>query len=92
LKSGRIPGSLNLPLINIVERRTLKPPEALKAAFAEHHVDLEKPMITTCGSGVSVAILALAVEEAGGRVERLYDGSWAEWGSQADCPVATGPA
>ena len=50
----------------------------------------EKPIITTCGSGVTAAILALAVEEAGGKVAGLYDGSWAEWGSRADCPVATG--
>ena len=70
----------------------LKPPDALKAAFAEHKIDLGKPIITTCGSGVTAAILALAVEEAGGKVEGLYDGSWAEWGSRADCPVVTGPA
>ena len=86
-----MPGSLNLPFVEIVEHGRLKPPEALKAAFAEHHVDLAKPIITTCGSGVTAAILALAVEEAGGTVEGLYDGSWAEWGSRSDCEV-TGPA
>jgi thiosulfate/3-mercaptopyruvate sulfurtransferase len=91
VKSGRIPGSLNLPFVDIIERGSLKSPDALKAAFAEHKVDLEKPIITTCGSGVTAAILALAVEEAGGKVEGLYDGSWAEWGSRADCPVVTGP-
>ena len=92
LKSGHMPGSLNLPFVEIVEHGRLKPPGVLKAVFAEHHVDLEKPIITTCGSGVSAAILALAVEEAGGKVEGLYDGSWAEWGSRDDCQVATGPA
>jgi thiosulfate/3-mercaptopyruvate sulfurtransferase len=92
LKSGHMPGSLNLPFVDIVEHGALKSPEALKAAFAEHNVDLEKPIITTCGSGVSAAILALAVEEAGGKVEGLYDGSWAEWGGRADCSAATGPA
>ncbi len=92
LRSGHMPGSLNLPFVDIVEHGRLKPPEALKAVFAEHQVDLEKPIITTCGSGVSAAILALAVEEAGGKVEGLYDGSWSEWGSRDDCPVATGPA
>jgi thiosulfate/3-mercaptopyruvate sulfurtransferase len=92
LRSGHMPGSLNLPFVDIVEHGRLKPPEALKAVFAEHQVDLEKPIITTCGSGVSAAILALAVEEAGGKVEGLYDGSWAEWGSRDDCAVATGPA
>jgi thiosulfate/3-mercaptopyruvate sulfurtransferase len=92
LKSGHMPGSLNLPFVEIVEHGRLKPPEALRAAFAEHHVDLTKPIITTCGSGVTAAILALAVEEAGGKVEGLYDGSWAEWGSRDDCQAVTGPA
>jgi thiosulfate/3-mercaptopyruvate sulfurtransferase len=91
VRSGRIPGSLNLPFVDIVDHGRLKAPEALKAAFAEHGIDLKKPIMTTCGSGVTAAILALAVEEAGGKVEGLYDGSWAEWGSRADCPVATGP-
>jgi thiosulfate/3-mercaptopyruvate sulfurtransferase len=91
VRSGRMPGSLNLPFVDIIEHGSLKAPDALKAAFAEHKVDLQKPIITTCGSGVTAAILALAVEEAGGVVEGLYDGSWAEWGSRADCPVVTGP-
>jgi thiosulfate/3-mercaptopyruvate sulfurtransferase len=91
VKSGRMPGSLNLPFVDIIEHGALKAPDALKAAFAEHRIDLMRPIITTCGSGVTAAILALAVEEAGGTVEGLYDGSWAEWGSRADCPVVTGP-
>ena len=53
LRSGHMPGSLNLPFVDIVEHGRLKPPEALKAVFAEHQVDLEKPIITTCGSGVT---------------------------------------
>jgi len=92
VRSGRIPGSLNLPFVDIIEHGSLKAPDRLKAAFVEHGIDLEKPIITTCGSGVTAAILALAVEEAGGKVAGLYDGSWAEWGSRADCPVATGQA
>ena len=91
VRSGRIPGSLNLPFVDIIEHGSLKAPDKLKAAFAEHKIDLNKPIITTCGSGVTAAILALAVEEAGGTVGGLYDGSWAEWGSRADCPVVTGP-
>ena len=91
VRSGRIPGSLNLPFVDIIEHGSLKSPDALKAAFAEHKIDLQKPIITTCGSGVTAAILALAVEEAGGKVAGLYDGSWAEWGSRPDCPVVTGP-
>jgi thiosulfate/3-mercaptopyruvate sulfurtransferase len=92
VRSGRIPGSLNLPFADIIEHGALKAPEALRAEFADHGIDLKTPIITTCGSGVTAAILALAVEEAGGKLEGLYDGSWAEWGSRADCPVATGPA
>ena len=92
VKGGHMPGSLNLPFVDIVEHGRLKPPDALKAEFAAHGVDLRKPIITTCGSGVTAAILALAVEEAGGKVEGLYDGSWAEWGSRDDCQAVTGPA
>jgi thiosulfate/3-mercaptopyruvate sulfurtransferase len=92
LKSGHMPGSKNLPFADVVEHGRLKPTATLKALFAEHNIDLGKPIITTCGSGVSAAILALAVEEAGGRIEGLYDGSWAEWGARDDCAVVTGPA
>ena len=92
LKGGHMPGSLNVPFVDIVESGHLKTGPALAAALAAHGVDLAKPVITSCGSGVSAAILALAVEEAGGKVAGLYDGSWAEWGGRPDCPIATGKA
>jgi thiosulfate/3-mercaptopyruvate sulfurtransferase len=92
LKSGHMPGSLNVPFVDIVEHGKLKSGDALTATLAAHGVDLARPVITTCGSGVSAAILALAVEEAGGKLAGLYDGSWAEWGGRDDCPVVAGPA
>lgn len=92
LNSGHMPGALNLPYGELLEHGQLKPKPALAEIFAAHGVNLGRPVMTSCGSGVSAAIVALAVEEAGGDFAGLYDGSWAEWGGREDCPVVTGPA
>ena len=70
----------------------LRPAGDMEAAFEEAGVDLNAPVITSCGSGVSAAILSLALEEIGRPAKALYDGSWTEWGSNPDLPLETGEA
>lgn len=91
LRQGRIPNSRNVPFGDLLNADgTLKAPEALKQQFLDADVDLDKPVITTCGSGVSAALLCLAMERFGKTDYALYDGSWAEWGMFNDLKVATG--
>lgn len=91
LRAGHIPGSKNLPFGRLLNAdKTMKAPAELRLAFEEAGVDLGKPAITTCGSGVTAAILSLALERLGKSDHSLYDGSWAEWGMYGDLKVAKG--
>lgn len=93
LRAGHIPGARNVPFSTLLNSDgTLKSPEETRAIFAAAGVDLTKPVITSCGSGVTAAILSLALERMGKTDHSLYDGSWAEWGQFPTLPVATGEA
>ena len=89
LRSGHIPGSVNIPFPSLLNADgTMKDPDALRAVLAAAGADLTRPVITTCGSGVTAAIISLALERIGVRDHALYDGSWAEWGMYDDLPIA----
>ncbi len=91
LRMGHIPNAKNVHYGALLNGDgTMKAPDALRAVFAAAGVDLGKPAITTCGSGVTAAIINLALERIGHRRHALYDGSWAEWGMYGDLKVATG--
>lgn len=91
VRPGHIPGSRNLPVSEVVKNGHLADPETIRKAVEAAGIDLSKPVITSCGSGVTAAILWLALESLGAPPTALYDGSWSEWGA-SDRPVATGPA
>ena len=92
LRSGHIPGSCNLHYAALVapETHTLLPAETLRALYRQADTDLNEPIVTTCGSGVTAAILALGLYRLGRQDVPVYDGSWTEWGGRKDTPVETG--
>ena len=91
LRAGHIPGSLNVPYRTVLnDDGTLKDEAGLRAAFEGAGVDLSRPVITTCGSGVTAAVLFLALTRLGHADVSLYDGSWSEWGAYSDLAVETG--
>jgi len=94
LRGGHIPGSRNLPYNELFDATTgiMKPLDEMKRAFDKAGLDLAKPVVTSCGSGVSAAVLTLALYRLGVRGSALYDGSWSEWGMADGPPVATGAA
>lgn len=94
LRAGHIPGSRNLPYNQLFDAATgaMKSLPELRAAFAGAGVELDAPVVTSCGSGVSAAVLTLALYRLGVENPALYDGSWSEWGAAGGPPIATGPA
>jgi len=91
LPSGHMPGAFNVPHADIVEDGRLVDPDRIAAAFAKGGVNTDKPVVTSCGSGVTAAILWLALEAIGKQPKSLYDGSWTEWAAQPDVAIEPKP-
>ena len=87
LRSGHMPGSLNLPFTDLIDGAHLKSDDEMRQVLRDAGVDLDRPVITSCGSGVTAAVLAFGLARLGKTDVKLYDGSWSEWGGRADLPV-----
>jgi thiosulfate/3-mercaptopyruvate sulfurtransferase len=89
VRGGHMPGALNIPWDAVVDDGAMRSADTLRDVFNGAGVDLAKPIITTCGSGISASLLALALAVLGRNDAAVYDGSWTEWGSRADTAVVT---
>jgi thiosulfate/3-mercaptopyruvate sulfurtransferase len=92
ISSGHMPGALNAPSTSLLDQGRLKPLSELADLLDQAGLERDRPVITSCGSGVSAAIISLALDELGRPAQALYDGSWTEWASTEGSPIATGPA
>ena len=92
MRSGHMPGARNVPFTSLLKDGKLKSLSELRQVLQSSGLDLEKPVVTSCGSGVTAAVITLALQSVGHRDNTLYDGSWSEWGGRDDTPIATGEA
>jgi len=93
LRAGHIPGAVNIPFMSLYnEDGTMKTPDTLKDIMQEGSVSLDKPLVLSCGSGITACVLALALDQVGKNDISVYDGSWSEWGMRTDLPIETGKA
>jgi thiosulfate/3-mercaptopyruvate sulfurtransferase len=92
MRSGHMPGARSVPVFSLSRDGELKSLDELRTIFEEAGIDPAKPVVTTCGSGVTAAVITLALESLGQANHTLYDGSWSEWGALKDTPIATGDA
>jgi thiosulfate/3-mercaptopyruvate sulfurtransferase len=92
VRGGHMPGARNVPAAALGRDGKLLSPDELRTLISNAGIDLSKPVVTSCGSGVTAAVITLALETLGHADNKLYDGSWTEWGGTPDTPVVTGPA
>lgn len=91
MRSGHMPGARSLPSGTFANQGRFKSLPELRQTIEDAGIDLSKPVVTSCGSGITAAIITLALESLGHHDNKLYDGSWSEWGSRDDTPIVTGP-
>jgi thiosulfate/3-mercaptopyruvate sulfurtransferase len=90
VRGGHMPGARSVPALSLSENGYLLPLDQLRGKLERAGLDLDKPVVTSCGSGITAAVISLALESVGHGANKLYDGSWTEWGGRVDTPVVTG--